>query len=98
MKIHKSEGKKIIAICDKELIGRVLEEGDLSIDLDKYKAFYVGEETNKERIMEELKDYSSINVVGIKSVNILVNQGIVDKKNVMHINTIPYIQIYNIYV
>ena len=49
IKIHETEhGAKILAMCDKSLIGKVLEEGNVYIDLKLYSDFYTGELIDEE--------------------------------------------------
>lgn len=96
LKIHEGQGKKVVAVCDKELVGKVLEEGDRFIDIDTYRSFYVGELSTKEEVADALSDFSSANVVGKNSVNVVLKLGLADEESVMYINSIPYIQIYKV--
>lgn len=96
MKIHRGQGKKIVAVCDRELIGKVLEDGDKFMDLNTYSSFYAGEPATKQRISEELGDFSSANIVGKKAVKTALELGLTEEKNVMYINDIPHIQIYRL--
>lgn len=89
-KKHVFGTKIVIALCDKELIGTVLQEGNITIDLEKFKHFYIGDDL-------KLFDgrFDSINAVGKKSVDYLIkNKLIINKENVKKINKIPHIQIY----
>jgi len=88
-KKHVFGTKIIIALCDKELIGKVLQEDKVTIDLEKFKHFYVGDDL-------KLFDgrFDSINAVGKKSIKYLVDKGYLDVKNIKKINKIPHVQIY----
>jgi len=96
LKIHETDKGKIVAACDRELIGRVLEEGDVCLDLKTYKDFYVGELADKNSIKEALADFSSANLVGKKVVGIAVEDGVISKEYIKYIKDVPYIQIYKI--
>ncbi len=96
LKIHEQQGKKIIAVCDKELIGKILTDGNAYLDLDKYRGFYVGKLSSENEVKKSLKSFSSANIVGKNAVNMVLNVGLADKKDVMYINKIPYIQIYSV--
>jgi len=96
LKIHEGEGKRVIAVCDKDLIGKVLEDGKKFMDLDRYRDFYVGEHADEESVGAALGDFSSANLVGEKAITVAVSKGIVNKDDVMYIKETPYIQIYNI--
>ena len=91
VKVHKTpDGRKIVAICDSELIGKKIEEGRLQLDLSS--SFYKGEEKNEEEIEELLKGCCVVNVVGEKSIDFIVKKGIVDEKNIIKINNVPHAQ------
>lgn len=94
LKVHEGQGKKIVAVCDKELVGRVLEEGDKFIDLDTYRSFYVGKLSTRKEVSDALEDFSSANFVGRKAVGVVLELGIAGEESVMYIKDIPYIQIY----
>ena len=96
MKIHESPSGKVVAVCDKELIGKVLEDEKIRMDLKKYGSFYVGERVGEDEVGRALETFSSANIVGQKSVGVALSLGFVDKDDVMYINETPYIQIYKV--
>ncbi|MFH1393401.1 MAG: DUF424 domain-containing protein [Candidatus Micrarchaeota archaeon] len=96
LKVHKRSEGKIVAVCDRELIGRVLEEGDVFLDLDTYRGFYVGEIASKDEVKKALGKFSSANLVGEKAVDVALNMKLAKDDDVTYINTIPYIQLYRI--
>ncbi|MFH1222183.1 MAG: DUF424 family protein [Candidatus Micrarchaeota archaeon] len=97
LKIHNTKEGKIVAACDKELIGTVLEQkGGACMDLKTYRNFFVGELAAEEQLKAALRDFSSANLVGKKVVGIAVKERIVGKKDIKYINDVPYIQIYRI--
>jgi len=95
MKVHKND-HKIVAVCDEDLIGKVLESKELYLDLDRYRGFYVGEKTKVSKVKEELREFDSANLVGRRSVAIAIDLGLAGRKDVMYIKTTPYIQIYRL--
>lgn len=89
-KKHVFGTKIVIALCDKELIGKKLTENNIIIDLDKFRYFYIGDDF---KYLDERFD--SINAIGKKSIDFLVkNKYLKDKKNVKKIEKIPHIQIF----
>jgi len=95
VKIHSTPAGKILAMCDEELIGKIFREGEAIIDLQKYKDFYVGEKKDEKEIKEILDDeITSINAVGERSVNLLINNSLATKKDVKRINGIAMLQIF----
>ncbi|MEM2908841.1 MAG: DUF424 domain-containing protein [Candidatus Bilamarchaeaceae archaeon] len=95
--MHETKGGKIVAACDKELVGKVFEGTDGEcIDLKTYKDFYVGGIATENEIREALKSFSSANLVGKHVVEIAVKEGIVSEECIRYINGIPHIQIYRV--
>ncbi len=91
IKLHQSY-RKIVALCDSELLGKKFEEGNKQLDLREN--FYKGEELNEERIIALLKDYqkddATFNIVGENAVKTALKSGIIDKNGVGKIAGIPY--------
>ena len=96
MKVHSRQGEKIVALCDKELLGKVLKEGETVLDLENYREFYEGEEASEEKAKEHLKDASSANLVGKKSVKIALEMELAKEEDVKHIESVPHLQVYRI--
>lgn len=90
LKIHKSDGRKLIALCDSDLIGKRFEEGNLQLDLTS--AFYDGSEVKDKEAKDALKDADMIHAVGGKSISFLKENIIVPEK-VMKVKGIPHAQI-----
>ena len=91
IKIHKTpDRKKMIAICDSNLIGKKFEEKGLQLDLRG--DFYNGDELPEEEIRKVIKRAYIINAVGEKSVKFLITEKIIDKKNIITIKKIPHAQ------
>ncbi len=85
---------RVVAVCDADLLGRVLREGDSVIDLDKYRSFYEGEPVEAAQLKELLDGKSNLNVVGEKSVAAL--GGLVDSSCVKRVQGIPILQVYRV--
>lgn len=91
-KRHEMNGRVVFGICDKELIGRVIRDEKRVINLKEYGNFYVG---NDLHILNE-GNFESINAVGEKSVQFLIEKGIIEKENVVHVDGVPHAQVYRI--
>ena len=96
MKVHSRQGEKIVALCDKELLGKVLKEGETVLDLENYREFYEGEEASVEEVKEQLKDASSANLVGKKAVGVALGMGLAKEEDVKNIESVPHLQVYRI--
>jgi len=96
LKITEKEGKKIIAVCDTELLGQVFEEGGVVLDLKMYERFYKGEEATAEEVARALADFDSANLVGKEAVGIAIERGLAEEEDVKYIKNIPHLQLYRI--
>ncbi len=96
LKIHETRGGRIVAICDEDLIGKVLQHKETVLDLDKYRDFYVGTKADEKEIENVLKNFSSANIVGKTSVSVAVKLKIVSKEDIVYINRVPHVQIYKL--
>lgn len=90
-KLHQNpQGQKIIALCDKNLLGKKFEEGNHQLDLTT--DFYKGEEKSEQEIKELLKDAYIINLVGQESLNLMKKLKLNPEK-IIRIKNIPHAEI-----
>ena len=88
IKVHQTKYSLIVALCDKELIGKEIKEGDLCIKITE--RFYKGEDLPENRVIEILKDADSINIVGEKSIQLALKAGIIKKDDIKRIKDVPF--------
>ena len=94
-RILEHSGNRIAALCDEELIGTIITDGKITIDLKKYAGFYKGEKvTEEDKIVKELKSCNSINLVGKRSVGLAIKNRIIEEQNLIIVNGIPHAQAY----
>jgi len=88
-KIHKSfDRKRVVVLCDKDLIGKRFEENGLQLDLASN--FYRGEEMEESRILDLLRMPGSLNIVGKKAVDFCIRNGLVDQTHIKKIADVPF--------
>jgi len=92
VKIHKKQGSTVVAIADKELIGKRFEEGKLQLEISEY--FYKGEEKSEEEIIALLEEATNVNLVGKKAVALAIKHGIIQEENILQIKKIPHACIF----
>lgn len=86
--------KRVVAICDADLLGKVFEQGDLVLDLQKYRSFYDGEKVSEEGVAKMLEGAMSYNLVGKKSIAAATKVLKIDIKGVKKIKGVPHLQVY----
>jgi len=93
-KMHMSNGKKIFACCDKNLLNKSLVFNDATIELSPM--FYGNAKITKKNFLEKINDCDSANVFGKKACDVLISKKIISKDSLLLIDKVPHIQIYNI--
>ena len=85
--------RDVVAICDKELLGKKFEEGKFQLDIKEN--FYKGKEVDAESMMEIMKKMSAedatFNIVGKKSINAALKAGIISKEEIGKIQKVPFV-------
>ena len=91
VKIHNSY-RDVVAICDSELIGKKFEEDKFQLDVKEN--FFRGEKIDEEKVIgmmkNMLKEDSTFNIIGEKSVNAALKAGIITKDGIKKIRGIPF--------
>lgn len=89
-----SSYRNIVAIADKELIGKQFEEGKKFLDVKE--SFYKGEEEPKEKeevkqiIVDWAAEDATFNIVGEKSVQTALEVGLITQEAIGKVNGIPF--------
>jgi hypothetical protein len=82
----------VVAICDKDLIGRQLIEGERALDLSGN--FFKGVEMSDEEVFEEISrcvdEDATFNIVGERSIRLALEAGIIFPEGVMRIEGVPF--------
>ncbi|MDW7731636.1 MAG: DUF424 family protein [Methanolobus sp.] len=94
LKIHRSGDSVIVAVCDRELIGKALKEGNISVTISE--DFYKGDLVSEEEVRDTLSRAGNINIFGERSVSCAIDCGVVDKSGVRFINGVAHAQVFRI--
>ncbi|MBU1197710.1 DUF424 family protein [Candidatus Micrarchaeota archaeon] len=86
--------RRITAICDASLLGKIFEEKGMVIDLKKYRSFYEGDKVAAKKAEQLLKEATNANLVGKKSVGLALKVMKGNASSVKTIQGIPHLQIY----
>ena len=95
MNVMESEHGMVLSICDSDLIGKVIEEGDRILDLT-CPFFSNGKEKNFQDIIKHIYVAHTVNIVGTKIVGRLISEGILKEEEVMSIKGVKYSHIYRV--
>ena len=90
VKKHKTDsGQLLLAIVDKDLLGKQIEERNKILDLKSN--FYQGEDMSSEEVIRLVEKAEYLNVVGQNILSLLNKLDLVDK--ILEISSIPYAHI-----
>ncbi len=84
------EGQRVLAVCDKEVSGKVLEDGNIRFEVSE--GFYGNEAAGEDEILDKAKDSSIINAVGNKVVSLLSDEGFFDEDRILKIDGVDHAQ------
>jgi len=86
------DSRNILAVCDKEHLGKTYEQGELCFKASE--KFYGGEDITKEELEQLLGQVDSANLFGNKCVEVALKKGLISEKSVITIAGIKHAQIY----
>ena len=93
-KKHEHETTSVLAVCDKEHLGKTYEDGKLFFNVSE--RFFSGEEIGENELIELIKEVDSINFFGNKCVEIAQKEGLISESNVNTIKGFKHAQVYKI--
>ncbi len=97
IKLHNSEDGVLLAMCDEELINKVIEDSDVYINVRDYSDFYKGSLVNGNEVKRLLpRKLHSADIIGNESIKTAVENSIIKKDNVKNANGIRYAHAYRI--
>jgi len=95
--IHKTGVGDVITICDHELYGSILKDGEIMFEINE---FYNGKEYTKEELpITIFKSAVCIHVIGEESLKLLRDLGIVQEKDmkfVRYVQGVPILILFNV--
>jgi hypothetical protein len=90
-KIHVHEKDRILAACDQEILGMTFRGDGVKIKVSEL--FYGGESVSEEVFIERTKSVTIMNLVGNRTVDMAVKEGLVSEQNVMVIGEVKHAQV-----
>ncbi len=95
VKLHRESGETIVAICDENLLGRVIEYRGIRIRIDR--EFYGGIKVPVESIHEYIAMGSVVNLIGNNVVREAAKKNKLLLDAAIDLNGILHVQIINVY-
>lgn len=89
-KLLEGKEKNVLVVCDKNLLGKLFEEGKLQLNVDK--DFYGEKEVDRKKIEELLPFADILNLCGEKTLKLFEEMGF-KFENILKIKETPHIQV-----
>ncbi len=84
----------MVAVCDKNLIGQVLKEGKLRIEVKE--SFYKGQILSIQEAIEEIKKATIANLIGNEIIKEAIKSKLVHESVVLYIAGVAHAQIVKV--
>ncbi len=88
-RMHRMGGDTILAVCDKEVVGRTLKGDGRSLTVTE--SFYKGTQIEEETLVEWMKSASSMNIVGNRAVEIAIREGYASQDQAFELDGVRYL-------
>ncbi len=88
---HHSEGRLILAVCDKSVHGKRLEDGEAVLDLSS--KFYHGEEKDAAAIEKLMLQAYTIHAVGKNAVAAVIKLRLATRDDTKTVAGVPHVQV-----
>ncbi len=92
--VYEQKGEKLLAACDKHLLGETLKEGEMNLKVKE--SFYGGEEVEIDGLVQYFKTSTIANLVGKKTVEKAIENGFGYEEDILMIQGVPHLQIVRI--
>ncbi|MHC1579542.1 MAG: DUF424 domain-containing protein [Candidatus Alkanophagales archaeon] len=94
MKVYRVGFEVLVAVCDKELVGRRFSDGFLKLEVSE--EFYKGEVVGEDEVLRSLRRATIANIVGERAVRVAVENGIIDAESIIFVEGVPHAQMVRI--
>lgn len=91
VKVTKLSDRKMVAICDADLLGKTFKERSLTLKVSP--EFYGGQRVEVDEALNLLREASIINLIGEKIVMKAIEENIIHKDGVLKVAGIPHAQL-----
>lgn len=93
LRVRRRNDEVVVSVCDSELFGKKLKEGNLSLEVDR--EFYEGEEASVEECLEALENATIANLVG-SIIEHAIEADYINPDRVLEIENVPHAQMASI--
>ena len=89
--VYDQQGEKLLAACDKNLLGNIFEEEELHLEVKN--SFYSGHEMELEDIDDVFDSATIANLVGENIVGKAIESGFGYEEDIIWVEGVPHLQV-----
>lgn len=90
LKEYNSGSGLLVAVCDRDLLGKSFEEGALSLNISE--RFYKGEEATEGDVIASLQRATIANLVGERTIQCAVENDFIEEACIIFVDGVPHAQ------
>ena len=94
-KFHNMGDETVLALCDKDILGMRLSDGEMEIHVSEM--FYGGKDIESGDIPSMVKKASYVNIMGDMAVDALIDAKMVSEDDVLRVCGVKHAQIYSLF-
>jgi hypothetical protein len=94
IKEYTHESEIIVAVCDKDLVGKRFGEDDIFLNVTE--SFYKGQEATEGEVIHALKHATVANLVGKRAIKYALEHNFIEECNVIFVSGVPHAQMVKI--
>ena len=91
-KVISASGNLMLNICDPELVGKTLHDGNTKIKINSN--YYAQRDVDEHEAKNLLTKCNSINMVGEKTISLATSLGLGSEKSVRRIEGVPFLILF----
>ncbi len=92
VRVVNQKQNRMLNICDAELVGRTVKQGDLEMNISK--SYYADRVVDEAEAKTLLQNSSIINMVGKQTIDLSVQMGIGSAKGIKEIEGVPFLIVF----
>jgi len=96
MKIHRAQGEMLVAMCDRDVLGKTFREGEFNLKVNE--GFYKGTLIGIDDCEPFLKEATIANLVGKDCVSKAISLGLVERDKVIVVAGVPHAQMVKFFI
>jgi len=92
MRIYRVRGEVMVAACDRELLDKKFEEGELILEVKR--SFYYESFVSDITFINSMKIATIANLVGEHVISLAIKEGFIEEEGVIKIKGVPHAQMF----